>query len=366
MTQGTAQTESAETILVPASRKRGWIRWLKLIALGAIGLVVLMAFARTVYEWFASRADARRFPQQGRLVDVGGFRLNLDCTGAAPPGTPTVVLESGGGVPALGWKFVQPEIAKSTRVCSYDRAGYGWSDPPADPVRTSSQIAKELHALLQNANVPPPYVLVGHSIGGFNIRVYNGQYPNEVAGAVFVDSSHPDQLQRMTPGLRRLSDKSLRSFRWQVVFFRLAIHCGAMRLLQRSSRGQETLPLDFVEEVEYLQRKDAFIEAAAGELNSFEESAREVRNAGNFGNKPVIVLTAGKFPVLPGISKEESDQFLQVWIHDLQLQLTRLSTGGKQVVVADSDHMIPFEAPQTIIDAVQEVVQTAGATQQIR
>ncbi|MGH9642165.1 MAG: alpha/beta hydrolase, partial [Terriglobales bacterium] len=338
MTQDVAQTQTAGTPVVPVRRKKRWIRWLKRIALGAIGLVVLVGLAGTVYEWLASRADGRRFPQQGRSVEVGGFRLHIDCAGTAPPGTPTVILESGGGVPALGWKFVQPGIAQFTKVCSYDRAGYGWSDPPVDPLRTSLQIAKELHALLQNANVPPPYVLVGHSLGGFNIRVYNGQYPDEVAGAVFVDSSHPDQLQRATPGLKKLSDKSLKSFRWQVVLFRVAIDCGAMRLLQRSARKQQTLPLDFMEELEYLQRKEAFITAAAGEVSAFEEGASQVRNSRNFGNKPVIVLTAGKFPEVPGISKEESNQFLEIWIHELQPQLAQLSTRGKQVVVPDSDH----------------------------
>src|SRR5208282_5056747 len=130
-------------------KRRGW-RWLKRIALCGIGLIVLVIFAATVREWFATRADARRFPQEGRFVDVGGFRLNIDCTGTAQPGTPTVILESGAGVPAVGWKLVQPEIAKFTKVCSYDRAGYGWSDPPIDMQRTGLQSMKELHTLLQN------------------------------------------------------------------------------------------------------------------------------------------------------------------------------------------------------------------------
>jgi pimeloyl-ACP methyl ester carboxylesterase len=343
--------------LTPPIRKRHWVRWLKRLVLGGFALVVLAVLSGTIYEWIASRADARRFPQEGRLVDIGGFRLNIDCSGTAAAAQPAVILESGGGVPAFGWHLVQPQIARFARVCSYDRAGYGWSDAPLSPVRTSLQIATELHTLLHNAGVAPPYILVGHSLGGFNIRVFNAQYPDEVAGAVFVDSSHEDQLKRMTPGLKKMSDKSLKSFQWRVRLLRLAIHCGTMRAVQSMQAREETLAPEFMEELNYLQRKDAYISAVTGELNAFDESVNEVRNSGSFGDKPVIVLTAGKFPPTPGISKEESDAFLQLWIHELQPKLARLSTQGKQEVVSGSDHMIPFRAPQAVVDAVQQVFQ---------
>jgi pimeloyl-ACP methyl ester carboxylesterase len=346
--------------IVETPRKRGWVRWLKRIVLAGVLLVVLLVLAGTVYEWTATRADARRFPQQGRSVDVGGFRLNIDCTGTAPPGTPTVILESGAGVPALGWKFVQPDVAKFTRVCSYDRAGYGWSDPP--PVtapRTSLQVAKELHALLQNASVPPPYVLVGHSLGGYNIRVYNAQYPGEVAGAVFVDSSHEDQVQNMPPSMKKLMEAQTKSSGWEMTLVSLALHTGVVRLIQRGGRGQEPFPLDFLEEIEYLQRRKAFIETSAAEVNSFEESANQTRNSGNFGDKPLIVLTAGKIVDVPGLPKKDMEEFQQAWIHKLQPRLARLSTGGRQVIVPNSDHMIPMEQPQAVVEATREVVQMA-------
>jgi pimeloyl-ACP methyl ester carboxylesterase len=346
--------------IVAAQRKKGWVRWLKRIVLAGVALVVLLVLAGTVYEWSASRADARRFPQQGRSVDVGGFRLNIDCTGTAPPGTPTVILESGAGVPAIGWEFVQPDVAKFTRVCSYDRAGYGWSDPPpATPPRTSLQTARELHALLQNASVPPPYVLVGHSLGGYNIRVYNAQYPADVAGAVFVDSSHEDQVQYMPPSMKKLMEDQTKSFGWERRLAPLALHTGVMRLMLRSQSRQSTWPPDFLEEMVYLQCRDVFLETSFAELNSFGESADQTRNSGNFGDKPLIVLTAGKAIDSPLMPKKEMQEFQQIWIHTLQPQLARLSTRGKQVIVSDSDHMIPMEQPQAIIDAIREVVQLA-------
>ncbi|HUO15708.1 MAG TPA: alpha/beta hydrolase [Verrucomicrobiae bacterium] len=353
--------ESAMTVV--AAPRRTWLRWLVRIALGGLALVVLLLIAAVVRESFASRADARRFPQQGRSVDVGGFRLNIDCTGTAIPGAPAVILESGLGVPAIGWKLVQPGIAKFARVCSYDRAGYGWSDPPIVTHRTSLQVAKELHVLLQNASVPPPYVLVGHSLGGYNIRVFNGQYPNEVAGAVFVDSSHPDQLRYMTPQMKKLMDDQLKSMRLLQELMPIGLPTGAIRAFQRSQRGDSKLPPDFLDEIDYLQRRKAFVDAMVAELDVFDESAQETRDSGNFGDKPLIVLTAGKQIDAPGIPKKTLDDFQQTWIHTLQPQIAQLSSKGKQQIVSNSDHMIPIEQPQTIVDAVRDVVQAAQVQQ---
>jgi pimeloyl-ACP methyl ester carboxylesterase len=323
--------------------------------------------AGTTYEWFASRADAKHFPEQGRLVDIGGLRLNLDCSGTSSPGGPTVILESGAGIPAYGWHLVQPEIAKFAHVCSYDRAGYGWSDRPVQMPRTSLQEVRELHALLRNAAVPPPYILVGHSLGGYLIRVYNGQYPNEVAGAVFVDSSHEDQMQRMGPEMRKVM-QSFQPSRSQVAVIGLLIHTGALRFLQHQQQPQAKLPMDFIETMGYLQRRTGIMQmqTVGQEMESFDESANEVRNSGNFGSKPLMVLTAGKMMNMPGVPKAALDSFHETWVHDLQPQVARLSTQGKQIVVAESDHGIPAEAPQTIVDAVRSVLQSTNSPSEVR
>jgi len=170
-----------------------WKRFLKWTVISLLALFVLLAAAGFTYNEIERHADARQFPQLGKSVrlgpEFGNMSLNLNCYGE---GSPTVVLDAGLGVPAHGWKPVQPAVAKFARVCSYDRAGYGWSDAGPMP-RTSSEIAKELHALLAAAGEKPPYILVGHSFGGFNVRVFNGAYPNDVAGMVLVDASHEDQ-----------------------------------------------------------------------------------------------------------------------------------------------------------------------------
>jgi pimeloyl-ACP methyl ester carboxylesterase len=159
-------------------------RWLRNSALTIAVLVLLLIAAGASYQSIEARADARRFCPRGKSVDIGGYRLALNCTGE---GSPTVVLESGLEIPADGWRLVQPDISRFTRVCSYDRAGYGVSDSGPMP-RTLTQIARELHALLEKAGEKPPFVLVGHSFGAGDVRLYSGLYPTEVAGMILAES----------------------------------------------------------------------------------------------------------------------------------------------------------------------------------
>jgi pimeloyl-ACP methyl ester carboxylesterase len=151
--------------------------------------VLLLALAGTAYQVIGAALDGRRYPPPGRLVRVDGHRLHLETAGE---GTPAVVLDSGLPGTVLSWKFVQSEVARLTRVCSYDRAGLGWSDAGPMP-RTSRQIVEELRTLLRNAGIPGPYVLVGHSFGSFTARLYAGLYPDEVAGGVIVDPIHTNE-----------------------------------------------------------------------------------------------------------------------------------------------------------------------------
>src|SRR5215212_1453703 len=172
------------------TRSRLW-RWTKHVIAGMVGLVLVLLLAGVVFQFVMTRIDARRYPAPGELVDVGGYSLHLYCTGGEA-GAPTVVMDSGLGGTVLDWQLVQPELAKSMHVCTYDRAGMGWSDPGDQP-RTSRQITRELHTLLGNAGVEGPYVLVGHSFGGTNMQVDASQYPDEVAGMVLVDSALEDE-----------------------------------------------------------------------------------------------------------------------------------------------------------------------------
>ena len=197
------------------------------VSLAAICLVaVSLAIMGALYEMIGRWRDAQRFPRRGHLVQVGSIRMNIDCDGR---GSPTVILESGSGGPSIDWLMVQPGVAKFARVCSYDRAGYGWSDAGPKP-RTSLQIAHELKQLLQAAGENGPYVLVGHSMGGYDIRVYAGQYPSDVVGMVLVDASHEDQQLRAPVSIRKWQEGELRHPNWRKVRYFPQLNLGWTRL----------------------------------------------------------------------------------------------------------------------------------------
>jgi pimeloyl-ACP methyl ester carboxylesterase len=161
-------------------------RWTLRILVGLCGLIVVTALTGSTYQWLATRKDLAAAPPPGRLVDIGGYRLHLWCTGE---GTPAVILDTGLGGSTPDWGFVQPDVARFTRVCSYDRAGMGYSDPGPSP-RTAGRIASELAELLARSGIGGPVVLVGASIAGFDVRVFGSDHPERAAGLVLVDASH--------------------------------------------------------------------------------------------------------------------------------------------------------------------------------
>jgi pimeloyl-ACP methyl ester carboxylesterase len=343
------------TLQAEARRLTFLKRWVKRILWAFIALLGVLALCGAFYQLAAGHRDRQLFPQSGRSADVGGFSLNINCTGQ---GSPTVILDGGLGVPAIGWNLVQPDVAKFARVCSYDRAGYGWSAPGPFP-RTSVEIAKELHELLERSDVPPPYVLVGHSFGGYNVRVFNGLYPGEILGMVLVDSSHEDQEARMPASFRAAVAKSDRQIQRMRPVMPLLIHLGIARAALNADPSLRSLPPNFREEIVYLQLQQKFVDAVVSELTFFEESARETRDSGNLGGKPLVVLTAGRIEEVPGVAPQDLAAFQETWVKELQPSLARLSIRGRQVMVPQSDHMIPFEQPQVVVSAIREVWETA-------
>src|SRR5215208_2878703 len=179
--QVTSGTMPEKGLTAMKTKVSGLWRWTKRVLVGIAGLVLVVLLAGAVFQFVMTRIDAHKYPAPGEMADVGDYSLHHNCTGEAG-GAPTIVMD---------WQLVQPELAKSMHVCTYDRAGMGWSDTGDQP-RTSEQIVKELHTLLGNAGVKGPYVLVGHSFGGTNMQVYGSQYPDEVAGMVLVDSALED------------------------------------------------------------------------------------------------------------------------------------------------------------------------------
>jgi pimeloyl-ACP methyl ester carboxylesterase len=314
------------------------------IALFASILLSLFAIAGFSYQVIASHADAQRFPRPGQLVNAGGFRLNVYCTGL---GSPTVVLDAGLADSLDSWHRVQPEIARFTRVCSYDRAGYGYSDPGPMP-RTSERIASELHQALRSAGEKPPYLLVGHSFGGFNVRVFNGKYSDEVFGLILVDATQEDQYRLLPRAWVEMGAATLRRARRQAFWAPLYIDFGLARLQLR-------LQGDAVPTV-LLQSK--YIKAQASEFENIEVSAEQARRAGNIDDKPLAVLTGGKVidaGLKAALSEEDQRAYADIWVGTLQLHLAQLSKRGRRIVLPDSGHDIPTDRPEAIVTAVREV-----------
>ncbi len=244
------------------------VRWIIRSARVLAAAAIALAAAGAAFELVSGWQDARRFPQRGRSVQAGAVRLNLDCSGTQR--SPTIILDSGMGVPAFGWFKVQPEVAKFARVCSYDRAGYGWSEPGPEP-RTSLQIARELKALLMASGEQGPYVLVGHSFGGFNVRVFNSLFPKDVAGVVFADASHEDEEERinaMLPAAVREREKAEQRSReiLDPILTPLRIHLGFKRWQAMARwRGPTDLPKDVLQELFYLRQQAKYRSAVQSE-----------------------------------------------------------------------------------------------------
>lgn len=332
-------------------------RWRSTLGWAAVAAVTL-AIAGVVYEQVGERRDQRMLPRVGSAIDIGGRTINLSCAGS---GSPAVILDSGAGEPGYGWTRIQAQLAPLTQVCWFDRAGEGWSDPGPFP-RTCEAIVRDLHTALQRAQVAPPYVLAGHSFGGLDARVYNGLYPREVAGMVLIDAAHEDEPRRAP---KFMLGHTLPRPLWRPMHYiaQGVARAGLIRLLKGSpSLPPGGRPTD-ANIIAALRQQPKAVATLADYVTNPEDYAEAARAPG-MGDKPLIVLTRGR-PFAPTGNAQidrEAAAYQQVWIHEIQPKLLRLSTRSRQIVVANSGHGIPQEAPDTVVAAIQEVVVRARRT----
>jgi pimeloyl-ACP methyl ester carboxylesterase len=263
----------------------------------------------------------------GRLVDIGGYRLHIYCVGE---GTPTVLFDSGIGGFSLEWTSVQTALSRESRVCTYDRAGYGWSD--RSPYQRSTRIiANELHRLLQAAEVPGPYLLVGHSFGGYNIRYFASEHPQEVAGLVLIDASHPEQFDYF-PKLQHDGDSTAGSrpgTRIVRPVYPAAYPAGVRQLAYMLM----------------VRRRSAWIQLA--ELESFRESADQLLALGDDlpEDVPVTVITRGS-RVWP--DNNYGDAMERVWSF-LQRDFLSLTSRSQQYIAPHSGHSVHLDQPELVV-----------------
>ena len=253
-------------------------------------------------------------------VDIGGYALRIRCTGYE---SPTVVIETAFGAPGVGgetssWTHVVSEVEKKTRICVYDRAGTGSSNVAPGENRTSKDLAEDLHKLLVNAHIPGPYILVAHSLGGFNARVFANEYADEVVGMVLVNSSHPDQWSTFNALVPPQSD-----------------------------------------EPESLKRLRTIPPASLPEKMDIPTSINQVRAVKSLGDLPLVVITHSPTMMIdPNLSPELSEKIEQNW-ENLQNDLVSLSSNSTHVIATKAGHYIQVDEPQLVIDAILKVIDEA-------
>ncbi len=307
-------------------------------------LAALLAGGGLVFQSVSETRDSARYTAPGKMVDIGGYQLHLHCTGA---GSPTVVLESGLGGPALMWALVQEKIQGVTRVCSYDRAGLGWSDAGPSP-RTSRQMADERHALLHKAGIEGPYVLVGHSLGAFIVRLSAHEFPQETAGMVLVAGGSENDNTRMPPEYRKIEESNLQSNRLFITLSRLGLvrAAGAASLLSSYTSLLAKFPGDLRAEFIALTfyRTEYWI-TNYSELSAAEDRA-QVAAAGSLGDLPLVVVSGSpdvsRLP--PSFPVEQIRQTFQ------DLELAALSSQSIHIICDTCDHYIPMTDPDKVVE----------------
>ena len=333
-------------------------RWIRRIALGVGSLVAILLLTGSIWERVSRSSAAKDFPVAGKLVDIGGRRIQIDCRGE---GSPTVVLVSGldvGG--SLSWTAVHDSIARTTRTCAYSRAGIMWSDP--GPAVTSAKgVADDLHATLEKAGEHAPFVMVGHSLGGPYIMTYVKYFGDQVAGVVMVDASHPDQLERF----KVIAPASADMLAMNPLKVGAALSwTGLLRFLTRSTPAMPH------QDMAGVHAQGAYINnSIIGALKEADALAPTLVEAGTFrklGARPLVVLTA-MLPLSPAertmmkLNDDGAKAFKEAW-KAMHNEEASWSSRSEHILVPDASHYLQFLKPELVIRATRSVVDSVRAT----
>jgi pimeloyl-ACP methyl ester carboxylesterase len=318
--------------------------WTRRVLSLAAALLVTAAASWCAYNAFAIQIFWAKHPPAGRFVVVNGYRMHIDCTGT---GSPALILDAGLGGDTVSWSVLQPALSRTSRVCSYDRAGFGWSQPVPGP-RDADHIANQLQSLLKQAGVDGSLILAGDSIAGLYIRDFAALYPSQVAGLIFVDSSTPFQDRNAPYATSRWSPQS-----W---FFQAALVLGVPRLIGMCSYSGNGPDADF----EKIRNEDTcrlHYGAYAAELAAFDRSSQQAERAPSFGSLPILIFSHDPVGPVPGRPLPEAEKAQQSAWNDMQEDLKTLSTRSRRVIVTGGSHRLDQERPDLIETDVAEFIE---------
>jgi pimeloyl-ACP methyl ester carboxylesterase len=266
--------------------RRGLGFWIRRGLVSTIAGLLALAVIGAIYQAIATEMDQRTYPAPGKMVDVGTHSLHINCLGE---GSPTVILEAANLGMSAHWVRVRQQVAMTTRVCTHDRGGLGWSEPGTEP-RDASQISSELHTLLKSAGTEGPYVLVGHSYGGLYARMYAARYSDETAGVVLVDSTHPEQFTRSPEG-RAMYEQTNRLG----AVLPILTYLGVIRL-SNFYPAHPDLPPQQRAQIEAFNSSTRQVSTTVEEFSATPQTSAQVRSTGSLGDTPLAVITAGEQP----------------------------------------------------------------------
>jgi pimeloyl-ACP methyl ester carboxylesterase len=286
------------------------------------------------------------------MVDVGGFRMHLVCEGE---GGPAVVLDAGKADAWITWFRVQPELARMTRVCSYDRAGIGYSDPGPLP-RSRRRTVEEMRTLLARAGVPPPYVLVGHSFGGLNVRLYAALHPDEVAGLVLEESAHEDHWVHAPREFRQRHLDTIEEERLQAEKARRG------EPMPRILYSPDGLSLRVRSQIADVARRPAWYVASYQESLIGEEGAKAFAGLPRTLDVPLVVLSAGSRQRPESRPPELHARWVRI-ARELQDDLASRSARSRHLVVEGAGHFIHWDRPGVVVETVSDMIRLARAAE---
>ena len=317
--------------------------WARIAALCFFLLLVPALWNLAVVKW-----DHFRNPVPGAFYEVDGAQMHIDCTGS---GSPTVVLEHAATASYLLWRKVQPELSQITRVCSYDRAGHGWSSTREEP-RDAKTIAHELHSLLDQAGVKRPFIYVGHSAGGLYVREYAKEYPDELDGVALLEASSPQQIDEL-PGWRTSWEEDNLDRRRTLWKDKLRQWSGWDRLFGKCQVTVSEQDRPYAGQYQAMQCRPSYVDADDSELPDFDTSSKQAAGLREFGQIPLLIIS--RDPSKDASASPNDIVSVQVWQQE-QENAKRLSPLSWRIIAKGSGHMVPLDRPDLVISQLISLV----------